>query len=102
MSSNAQVFLLLAIFATFAYSQFPGCSGCAKSACPEATLCIPTNPTTKSCRTYYNHLTVGVELNNFIDGPQYYGYCIRLDDFAQLSIYNGTLLVFLNTTLKLF
>ena len=92
--SSSTTFILFTTVVVMLFSctaaQSIHCSGCSPTSCPENVLCDPSPGSSSPCKAYYNYLTVVVELDNKIqNNTKYYGFCIRVDEFAQLSIMNG-------------
>jgi hypothetical protein len=60
--------------------------------CADSVMCSPSSEDKdKACSYYQNkrsHVKVSVELNNNIDDPLYYGFCVRVDKYAQLACVN--------------
>jgi hypothetical protein len=87
---TASFLLLVLCLALFARAQTPQVQeeGFVKASCPQDKVCTP-DPNVESsrhCRLFLSHLRFAVELNNFIDPPRFYGFCIRVDEFSQVSI----------------
>lgn len=76
-----------------------------RAQCPESAVCDRSRSTdsessVRKCITYMSHLKVIVELDNRRNSTQYYGFCVRVDEFAMLTIQRGMLEKYYNIFFK--